>query len=381
MTKTILQIIPALGTGGAEQACVDIAVALCHRGDKALVVSSGGRRVEEVQDAGGVHFRRDVATKNPVRIIRNAFWLAKVIKEYKVDVVHARSRAPAWTAYLACKMTGCRYVTTFHAAYKFSSSLKLAYNRVMARGDLCIAISPFVAAYMRDNYRVPDGKIRLVNRGIDMEKFAPTAVPKPRTETLRGAWGLKADDFVILLPARLSPIKNHELIIQSLMALRQKGKKLPVVCFVGDDQGRVAYSMYLQALIEKEDLIENVKLVGACADMPAALSLASLVVMPSKIPEGFGRVPVEAMAMGVPVIASNLGATQATVLEGQTGWLLPPDDPAKWADAIERAMAMPVKDRKKMAKKARAHVILHFTNEAMVAQTLAVYDELIPTNG
>ncbi|MDD3182728.1 MAG: glycosyltransferase family 4 protein [Alphaproteobacteria bacterium] len=376
MSLTVLQIIPALGTGGAEQACVDIAGALMQRGDAAIVVSSGGRRVAEVEKAGARHVLCEVATKNPIHIIQNAFWLAKVIKSHHVDVVHARSRAPAWSAWLACRMTGCSYVTTFHAAYKFSSLPKKFYNRVMARGARVIAVSPFIQRHIHENYGVPLAKIPLVNRGVDIDALTPTMVSQERKDTLLKDWGLKATDKIILLPGRLSPIKNHELIIEAMVVLKRQKKALPVVCFVGDDQGRLAYSEGLHAHIRKASLTKHVKLVGACSDMPAALSFASLVVMPSKIPEGFGRVPVESMAMGVPVIASNLGATQDTVIEGETGWLLPPKDPVLWAQRIEQALSLSPSEHRRMAQIARAYVEDHFSDHAMVAQTLAVYDDV-----
>lgn len=376
MPLTVLQIIPALGTGGAEQACVDIAVALIARGDKSIVVSSGGRRVDEIEKAGSKHVLCEAATKNPIKIIRNGFGLARLIRKHHVDIVHARSRAPAWSAWIACTMTGCHYVTTFHAAYKFSSVPKKFYNRVMARGERVIAISPYIQRHIHENYGVPLERIPLINRGIDIASFDPAMVSQERKDRLLRAWGLNETDPIVLLPGRLSPIKNHQLIVEAMALLKRQKKPLPVVCFVGDDQGRIAYSDGLYAHIRKEGLSGHIKLVGACSDMAAALSFASLVVMPSKVPEGFGRVPVEAMAMGVPVIASDLGATQDTVIEGKTGWLLPPKNPDAWAACIERAFALSPDERKEMAKTARAHVEAHFSNTVMVERTLAVYDEL-----
>lgn len=377
MALTVLQIIPALGTGGAEQACVDIAVALRARGDKSIVVSSGGRRVQDIEKGGAKHILCDAATKNPFHIIRNAFWLARLIKKMKVDVVHARSRAPAWSAYLACRMTGCFYVTTFHAAYKFSSGIKKFYNRVMVRGARVIAISPYIQKHIHEKYGVPYGRIPLINRGVDVDDFNPDSITPERRDVLLRAWGINKDAPIVLLPGRLSPIKNHELIIEALAVLKKQKKKLPLVCFVGDDQGRYAYSDTIFTSLRRTGLFKQIKLVGACSDMAAALSFASLVVMPSKVPEGFGRVPVEAMAMGIPVIASDLGATKDTIVEGVTGWLLPPKKPELWAERIEQALAMSAQERARMAEAARARVLAHFSNRAMVAKTLAVYDELV----
>lgn len=381
MTKTkaptVLQIIPALGTGGAEQACADIAQALVAQGHAAFVVSSGGRRVEDIERAGVKHTTRNVATKNPLRIIANAFWLASFVKKNGVHIIHARSRAPAWSAWIASRMAHCHYVTTFHAAYKFSSPVKKFYNRVMARADMIIAISPFIEKHIAKNYGVPVSRICLVNRGVDLSGLDASLVTKERQQKLVREWQIERDRPVILLPARLSPIKNHALMIEAMAVLKRQKKELPLLCFVGDDQGRVEYSDELRKHIHREGLDKNIKLVGACSEMAVALSLASLVVMPSKIPEGFGRVPVEAMAMGVPVLASDLGATQDTVIEGKTGWLLPPKDPVLWAHNIEKALGLSDSERKKMAKTARAHVETHFSSVAMIQKTVAVYETLM----
>lgn len=377
MVLTVLQIIPALGTGGAEQACVDIAAALVARGDRAIVVSSGGRRVPEVERAGATHILCAAASKNPIQILRNARWLARLIREHKIDIVHARSRAPAWSAYLACRRTKCAFVTTFHAAYKFSSALKKMYNRVMARADRIIAISPTIARHIVDSYGVAQKKICLVNRGIDVKAFDPAAVTHERRAAILRSWDVVVDAPLVLLPARLSPIKNHDLLIDAMAVLKEQGGEMPLLCFVGDDQGRTAYSKRLRARIDQMNLEKHIRLVGPCSDMPAALSMAALVVMPSKVPEGFGRVPVEAMAMGVPVIASNLGATRDTVADGVTGWLLPPDDVGAWAAQIAQVLAMRQAQRESMAKAARARVATQFAQETMITGTLAIYDELM----
>ncbi|MGE0109817.1 MAG: glycosyltransferase family 4 protein [Bdellovibrionales bacterium] len=377
--KTILQIIPALGTGGAEQAVVDIAAALHKRGDRALIVSSGGRRVEEVERLGGLHITKPVNTKNPLKIIQHAFWLAYLIRQESVDLVHVRSRAPAWSAYLACQMTKRPFVTTFHAAYNFSCRIKKSYNRVMARGVRVIAISDYIADHIKSHYHLPDERVVVINRGIDVALYARAAVTEARRDALRVAWNLphKEQMSVVLFPARLSPIKGHKLIIEAMALLKKEGTALPLLLFVGDDQGRTSYSQSLRDMIAKEGLEDHVRLVGPCADMAAAYSLADLVLTPSQVPEGFGRTPVEAMALGVPVIASNIGATKDTVLEGQTGWLLPPDEPLLWAAQIKAALAMDQDSRNTMVQRARMHVEQHFGLFQMVQKTLALYDELM----
>jgi len=377
MTMTVLQIIPAFGTGGAEQACYDMAAALCARGDKALIVSEdGGWRIPMAQKAGARFIDKNVATKNPLRIIRNAFWLAKLIRREKVDIVHARSRAPAWSALLACRMTKCPFVTTAHAPYKYNCALKKAYNRVMASGDRVIAISDYIADILKNDYGVNDNRLRLVNRGVNVEQLDPANIGPERIEALRTAWGVAPDERVILFPARLSPIKGHALFISALGLLHKKGVKLPLTLLVGDNQGREDYSEYLHDRIEKEGLKGIVKMVGMCSDMPAAYALAQLVVQPSKEPEGFGRVPVEAMAMGLPIIASSVGAMKYTILEGKTGWLVAPEDKKGWAQAVLKVLSMDARARADFAQTARAYAQANFTSSEMIARTLAIYDEL-----
>lgn len=375
MTLTVLQIIPNLGAGGAEQACVDVAVALKQSGAQALVVSAGGRRVAELEAQGIEHIQHPVSTKNPFKIYQNALWLRRLIKARHVDIVHARSRAPAWSAWLACRSASCRFVTTFHAAYKFESALKRAYNSVMAKGDRVIAISNFVADYVQKSYGVDGRKLRVIYRGVDFGKFAPEHVTEARRAKLRQLWALPEGKRVILLPARLSPIKGQAVLIKAMAQVKTQAPDA-IAVIIGDDQGRRRYRQELEVLIETEKLQGKVLLVAHCDDMPAAYSLADLVAMPSKVAEGFGRVPVEAMAMGVPVIASALGATPETIIEGRTGWLLLPDQPRVWADAIRHALTLPSEQRHRMAEAAQQWARTHFDNQTMVAQTLAVYDEV-----
>jgi len=374
--KTILQVIPNLGAGGAEQASVDMVDGLHARGWGALVVSAGGARVEEIERLGGRHYEQSVNSKNPAVILKNAVWLALFIRKKRVDIVHARSRAPAWSVWLACLMTGTPFVTTFHAAYKFSHPLKQFYNRVMTRGARIIAISQYIADHIAQAYGVEPAKVRVVLRGIDLEKFSPEDVTETRLSVLRRVWGVSGGQRVVLCPARLSPIKGHRLFIEA-MGVLGRGFEDVMAVIVGDDQGREAYRSELQEMIRSNGLEGKVKIVSHCADMPAAYRLASVAVVPSLVPEGFGRVPVEAMAMGVPVIASDLGATRETVREGVTGWLLPPENPKAWAAALAHALALPDEDRARMAHVATEEAWARFDRKAMIAGTLAVYEEML----
>ncbi len=376
MTLTILQVIPNLGAGGAEQACVDIAKGLVERGDRALVVSAGGHRVAEAERAGGKHTLCNVHSKNPCVIVKNAFWLARFIREHKVDIAHVRSRAPAWSVWLAVQMVPCRFVSTFHAAYKYSSEFKKFYNRVMARADRIIAISEFIAGYIRESYGIGAEKIRVIPRGIDLTQFEPENVTEDRRAALRDAWHISAEQRVVLMPARLSPIKGHRLLLK-VMALLPESVPQVVAVLVGDDQGREGYRRELEDMIRTENLQDRVRLVPHCADMPAAYSLASVAVVPSQVPEGFGRVPVEAMAMGIPVIGSDLGALKETVVHGKTGFLASFDRPEAWKEALLRVLNGSKEDISMISKQSMKRARENFDKQKMISLTLSVYDELM----
>jgi len=372
---TVLQVIPSMGAGGAEQACIDVAAGLRVAGHRALVASSGGARVSEILRVGGEHIQRPVHSKNPTVIITNALWLARFIRAQKIDVIHVRSRAPAWSAYIACRMTGCAFITTFHAAYKFSNPLKKFYNSVMAKADRIIAISHFIGAHIENTYGVERVRIRVIPRGIDLDKFTPDKVSGESRNKLRKAWDIEEGQPLILFPSRLSPIKGQAEFIEA-MARLPYGLKNVLAIIVGDDQGRVSYRRELENLIAAHGLQARVRLVPHCADMPATYSLAALAVAPSLVPEGFGRVPVEAMAMGVPAIATDLGGFTETISPGETGWLVPPNDTKKLAEAITAALTQTPEQRASMTHKAQQNVYAHYDKKKMVADTLKVYEEL-----
>ncbi len=373
---TVLQIIPSLNSGGAEQACIDVVAGLRAAGHRAIVVSSGGFKTREIGDLGGTHITRPVNSKNPATIIANAMWLKGVMRQYKVDIVHARSRAPAWTAWMATRGTHCGFVTTFHAAYKFSNPAKKLYNSIMTRADRVIAISEFIATHLRENYHIAADKLRVIPRGIDLDKFDNTKAMDARQERLRKMWGVDASQTVIFLPARLSPIKGQKIFIDALALLPLALRNL-VAIIAGDDQGRREYRSMLNQTILEDELSDSVKVVPPCDDMPAAYGLASLVIAPSLVPEGFGRTPVEAMSMGVPVIASDLGGYRETIRPGITGWLVPPADPQKLADAVLHALGQTPEQRKAMTQTPMHQTRSRYDKRKMVADTLKVYEDIL----
>ncbi len=374
----ILQIIPALGAGGAEQAVVDINAALVAAGHDSFVVSSGGPRVSAIEAAGGTHITLDAASKNPLQIIANSGALAQIVGDHHIDIIHARSRAPAWSAWLAARRTKCHYITTFHAAYKYSNPFKKLYNSVMARGERVIAISDFIAQHVVSNYAVPPEQVTTIYRGIDLTHFDRAAVTPERLTALRTLWKLKPGQRVVLLPARLSRIKGQDVLIEAMRRLLdQDGPADVVAVIIGAAQGRSLYVKELWEQIISGRLRDNVVLAEHCDDMPAAYALADVVVVPSLVPEGFGRVPVEAQAMGVPVIATDLGATRETVLPEVTGWLVPPDNPAILAEHLQRVLQLLPAERQQIAVRAAEVTRAKFALPVMTRATLAVYQAVL----
>ena len=369
---TIAQIIPSLNAGGAERAVVDIAAAMVAAGHRAIVVSSGGYYQAELQAKQAKFVKRNVDSKNPLWILINAFWLANLIKREGVDIIHARSRAPAWSAYFAAMISGTPFVTTFHAAYKGSFFLKKIYNSVKAKIQRIIAISEFIAAHIQKNYGVPASRITIIPRGIDMAVYDQASISDERKQKLQTLWNNTANVPVIIMPGRLSPIKGHELVIEALAAIKQK----QFICvFIGPNQGRTKYSEMLQSRVNEVGLTDKVKWMDG-GDVPAAYALASLVLSPSQVPEGFGRVPVEAQAMGVPVIATALGATSETILNSETGWLVELGSAPAISNAIITCLDLSAQQRAAMSQKAKDYVRSKFQLQQMCDATLNVYAEV-----
>jgi len=370
---TVLQVLPALDSGGVERGTIEITEALTAQGWGAVVASQGGRLVPSVERAGGRHIALPLRTKTPWGIWRNAGRLVDVIRGEKIDLVHARSRAPAWSAWLACRRTGVPFVTTYHGAYSEKTPGKRRYNSVMARGARVIAASGFIADLLRHQHGVTEDRLRLIPRGIDPAAFDPTAVGGPRVARLAHAWGLPDDAKIILLPARVSRWKGQSVLIAALARLDR-----PDVCvvLVGSDQGRQAYVRSLLDQAASLGVTSQLRMVGHCADMAAALMLADVVVSASTEPEAFGRAVIEAQAMGRVVIAADHGGASETVTEGETGLLVPPGDAQALADAIGRVLAMSDEARAAMGARARASVLSHYTVQAMQQATMAVYEEV-----
>lgn len=374
----VLQILPSLVTGGVERGTVDVAKALAAAGWTALVASSGGPMVREIERAGGRHFTLPLASKNPFVMYRNFGRLMDLMKDVPVDIVHARSRAPAWSAYAAARQRRTPFVTTFHGVYNFTNALKRHYNAIMTRGDRVIANSHFIGAHIVENYGVAADRIKIIPRGVDVKRFDPLGIAAARIIKLARQWRLPDGLPVVMLPGRLARWKGQMVLIEAVarMTVRRDCPPFTTV-LVGDDQGRTGYRDEIQRQIETLGSRAVVRLVGHCDDMPAAYMLADVVVSASTDPEAFGRVAVEAQAMGRPLIATDHGGARETVIAGRTGWLVAPGDVDALVASLDQALALDAGPRGEMARLARQHVVDSFTVERMCESTLDLYTEIL----
>jgi glycosyltransferase involved in cell wall biosynthesis len=369
----ILQVLPALRSGGVERGTLEIAEAQIAAGFRAIVASAGGEMVPALEALGAKHITLPLTAKTPWAIWRNAAALAALARAEGVALIHARSRAPAWSALIAARRLGLPFVTTYHGAYNEGFPGKRLYNSVMARGDRVIAISHFIADLIRARHGVDEARLRVIPRGVDPRRFDPALVSAERLAALRAAWGVAEGQPIIMLPARVTRWKGQMVLVEAMAQL--PGDALALL--VGDAAERPAFQAELQARIAGLGLQDRVRLVGHATDMPAALMLADVVVHASTDAEAFGRTVIEAQAMARPVIASDLGAPRETVAEGITGWRTPPGDAAALAAALSRALAMTDSERAALGARARAAVLSGYTTAAMQAATMATYRELL----
>ena len=375
----ILQVLPALDTGGVERGTVEMVQAIVAAGGEALVASAGGRMVAQVERAGGRHFTLSLMTKDPLNILINAGHLRRLVRTEDVQLVHARSRAPGWSAWLAAQRAGVPFVTTWHGVYGEDFPGKRLYNGVMARGERVIAISRFVAARVAAGYAVPPERLRIIPRGVDPDIFDPGQVVGERVHRLAQAWRLPTGARVVMLPARLTRWKGAEALIDAMASLASRPGGLDdVFCvLVGSAQGRDRYVKALEARAERLGLSGRLRLAGHCDDMPAALMLAEMVISASLKPEPFGRSVIEAQAMGRPVVAFDHGGAAETVADGRSGFTVPPGDVAALGQAIARVLDMDPDHRAWLGAQARAAVLEGYTTAAMQRATLEVYNEVL----
>ena len=372
----VLQVLPALESGGVERGTLEIAEALIANGFRSYVASEGGALVSRLEGKGSHHFTLPMASKKPLTMLRNVKRLKKIINQYGIGLIHARSRAPAWSAYFAAKQCGIPYVTTFHGHYSLGGGLKKWYNSIMTRGDRVIAISDFTADHIQRTYHPENANLVTIHRGVDVDIFNPKQLHHERMIALTREWQLPDEGTIILAPGRITRWKGQSVLVEALAQLPDRD----FLCiFLGDDSGHPQYRRELERKVLDLKLAGNVRFAGATLDMVSAYTLAHIVVVPSLRPEAFGRVPAEAGAMQRPVIATNHGGARETVIDGSTGWLVKPGSADALAKALHEAMHIDKELYDAMGKAAREHICTHFNKKTMCDKTLSVYRELLGT--
>ncbi len=367
---TVIQMLPELESGGVERGVLETGAYLHRNGHRSIVISGGGRLVPKLEASGSEHVCWDVGKKSP-SALKYVAPLRSMLAKERVDILHLRSRVPAWLGFMAAKSLPQSHrpgiITTFHGFYSvhFGSS-------IMARGDRVIAISDFIAEHILDNYKVDRDKITVIHRGFDAEHFNPDAVSSERIAKLKKHWGIEDNKSpVIMLPARITGWKGHGLFLEALSQI--KDMDFCAIC-VGDTEDNPAYTETLREEVDRLELAGKVVFAGHCDDMAAALMTADVAASASIEPEAFGRVAVEAQAMGIPVIATSHGGSLETVLDGKTGWLVDHENPAEMAKALSDAILNPDK-LKTFGRQAAQWVSENFTTDMMCQKTMAVYRE------
>jgi glycosyltransferase involved in cell wall biosynthesis len=348
-----------------------------------LVARAGGRLEPDLTATGGELIKLPVHTKNPFIALANAIRLAWIVRKRGVRLIHARSRAPAWSALLAARLSGARFVTTFHGVYNARSGLKRFYNSVMARGDAVIANSEYTREHILRNYDVHPERVVAIPRGVDLSVFDRARVAGADVAAMRASWGLAADDArcVVIAPARLTRWKGHLVLIEAVKKIEARRPGGLKVIIAGDAQGRRSYVDELVTAIERAGLQEVVAIVGHIRQMPVAFAASDVAVFPVIEPEAFGRGAVEAQVMGAPVIASALGGYTETVVENETGFLVPPGAAVELAGAIEHAIDLGREGRAAMGRKGSERACTLYAKSALQTATLAVYQRLLRNGG
>ncbi len=374
----ILQVLPELETGGLEVGTVETATELQKQRIKNFVASKGGRMVYDLDKIKVKHFTLPLKSKNPFTIWKNVSRLEKIIKENGINIVHARSRAPAWSAYWAAKRAGVHFVTTFHGTYGLGPwGLKKAYNKIMTFGEKVIAISTHIKNHLLQNYKIDEKNIRLIHRCADIERFAPELVTQERMINKIKEYNIADDKPVLLLPGRVTRWKGQHLLIEALSKMKNQN----YYCIItGDSQGRQKYVDYLHELTRQYKLENRIGFFGRYSDVPALMMVSNVILSTAIEPEAFGRISVEGQAMGKIVVASNIGGSLDTIEDGVTGKLYQFDNPQALADALDWALNLSEAEKAKIGKAAIKNVRENFTKQIMCDKTIEVYKELLNSN-
>ena len=377
----VLQVIPKLGYGGAEIGCYDLAHYLAEKNCSSYIATSGGELLKFVKKNKVGIFKIPVHSKNPILIIFNSIILSFLIILKKINIVHARSRAPAWSCYFACLLTNTVFVTTFHGTYNYKSKLKKFYNSVMLRSKLTIAGSNFIFGHINENYNEylnKKKKLRVIFRGINIDYYNQKNISILKQEKLKKEWGLEPNKFNILMPGRLTYWKGQEKFIEALNILVEDYNLSNFqAILLGSDQGRKVYAKKLYSLVERYSLTKKVKFINHCKEMPLAYSISDVVVSASIEPEAFGRVAVESQSMCKPIVASNIGGSKETILNKKSGFLYKHDDPRELAKYINTVIQLSQEELKFMGNEGRKNITKKFDVEVMCDSNLREYKKLL----
>ena len=380
---TILIVVPTLDGGAADVGALGLVRILTAAGHRAIVASQAGRLVADVTAAGGEFVALDLASNNPLRMLRNAAMLNRIARERQCDAIHALGRSAAWSAYLAARLRGIPFVTSWYKGFRDQNIFKHLYNGVMARGDRVVAVSEQIAQLINDRYGMPWERIAVVPSSIDLERFDPAEVARERVETMRHAWGIKRDTKVILIVGRIVRRKGHHVVVKTAKRLKEMGLKDFLCVFVGEDRGRTHYTGELWDLVLSTGTMDVIRMAAPVSDMPAAYAAASVVVSAAVQPEGLQRAILEAQAMARPVIVSDLGAgpdvvlTPPAVPESRiTGLRFHAGNDAALAATLLRLFSLPEPARRAMGARGRDWVLGHFDAPVVAQQTLRLYDEI-----
>ena len=378
----VLQVIPRLGYGGAETGCYDLAHFLPERGWKSFVVTSGGELLKYIDKKKVKIFKLPVHSKNPILILFNSIILFFIILIYNIDIVHARSRVPAWSCYLAIKITFRKFVTTFHGTYNFNNKIKKFYNSIMLRSDLVIAGSNFIFSHINENYGEfflkTKRKFLVIFRGINTNYFNSQKIQPLKLEKFSKQNNIDRNKFIILLPGRLTYWKGQKIFIEAIKLLSERSD-IPSfeAIILGGDQGRNVYKKQLLVLVQQYRLGKIIKFIDHCEEMPVAYAISNLVCSCSYEPEAFGRVSVEAQSMQIPIIASDIGGSKETIINGKTGYLFKNKDPKALADSIIMVMQKDYNSLKSIGLEGRKNVLKRFDVDKMCQTTFTEYKKLI----
>lgn len=380
---TALVVAPTLEAGAADIDAIETVRVLAQAGHRAIAISKGGRLEGEVAAAGGAFIRMNAASKNPFALLANAARLWRLIKRERCDVVHAHGRTAAWSAYLAARLARIPLLTSWHKGFREQNVFKRLYNSVMARGERVIAASEQIADLINDRHRAAWRRIAVVPPGIDVERFDPAHVSADRIEAVRRAWGVKPGTRVVLVVGRMLRRKGHHVVIRAVNRLKERGLKDFVCVFVGEDVGRSGYVGELWDLVASSNAADIVRFPGSCKDLPAAYAAATVAVSGAVQPEGTQRAIIEAQAMKLPVVVSDLGAGPELVLspptvseDRMTGLRIPAGDDSALAAALIRMFSTPEQSRRAIGERGRAWVLAHFDRKVVSAQMLAVYADV-----